>query len=205
VRITKDAIERRNEILDTAEKLFSTIGYEETTVNDILDTIHIAKGTFYYHFKSKAEVLDGIIKRRGDQNMEAAKAIAGSDLPAPQKLLAIMFSQKPKDAAQQELIVAIEAAENSRLFVKSLTDILTRLAPLVGDVISQGVKEGVFDTPYPYESAELLLAAVHALFDNPDFHLSEAQTRQKAIAFLYAAEKICGGQPGIFQALASLF
>ena len=63
MRIVKEAEERRNEILDAAERLFSGKGYNHTTINHILDEVQIAKGTFYYYFKSKEEVMDAIIDR----------------------------------------------------------------------------------------------------------------------------------------------
>ena len=62
MRISKEYDERKNEILDTAERLFHTKGYEKTTINDILKEVNIAKGTFYYYFKSKEEVMDALIE-----------------------------------------------------------------------------------------------------------------------------------------------
>jgi len=55
MRIVKEYDERRNEIIDTAKKLFITKGYNKSSVNDILNEIGIAKGTFYYYFASKEE------------------------------------------------------------------------------------------------------------------------------------------------------
>jgi AcrR family transcriptional regulator len=43
--------------------LFFTKGYAKTTVNDVLQEIGIAKGTFYYYFKSKEEVMDAVVMR----------------------------------------------------------------------------------------------------------------------------------------------
>jgi AcrR family transcriptional regulator len=206
MRIIKEAEERKSEILDVAENLFITRGYELTTVNDILGATGIAKGTFYYHFKSKEEVLDGIIRRRGDANIQAAKDAAASErLSAPEKLLKIMLTQKPGDERQEKLISALEAAENSRMFVKSLTDIIQRLVPIVGEIIKQGVTEGAFSTSYPKESAEILLAAAHALFDNPYLYRENEDSRRMAIAFLTAAERILGANPGALSGMAILF
>ncbi|GHU68357.1 TetR family transcriptional regulator [Clostridia bacterium] len=206
MRVIKEAAERKNEILDAAESLFIAKGYENTTINDILSATDIAKGTFYYHFKSKTEVLDGMIKRRGDRNIDAAKAIVGTDkMNAAEKLLSIMFAQKPGNEHQEQLIAVLENAENSRMFVKSLTDILDRLAPIVGDVVTQGVTEGLFSTPFPRESAEILLAAAHSLFDNPDLRWTQDEMREKIAAFLTAAERIIGTAPGTFSAMTQLF
>ena len=61
-RIVKEADERRNEILDAAETLLQK-RVLKTTIIDILNQVGIAKGTFYYYFKSKEEVMDAIIER----------------------------------------------------------------------------------------------------------------------------------------------
>jgi hypothetical protein len=124
---------------------------------------------------------------------------------AAEKLLSVMFAQKPENGQQKLVIAILENAENSRMFVKSLTDIVTRLAPIVGDVISQGVMEGSFSTPFPKESAEILLTAAHSLFDNPDFLWSQDEMREKMAAFLTAAERVIGAAPGAFSAMAQLF
>jgi AcrR family transcriptional regulator len=206
MRITKEAEDRKDEILDAAENLFIAKGYELVTINDILSAVGIAKGTFYYHFKSKAEVLDGIIARRGDQSMQTAKEIAAFDqMNAAEKLMSVMLAQKPGNEQQERLIIALENVENSRMFVKTLTYIVAHLAPIVGEIREQGVREGVFSTPYTKESAEILLAAAHALFDNPDFHWTQDETKQKVAAFLTAAERIGGAAPGTLSALAGLF
>ena len=63
MRIVKEAEIRKNEILDTAEKLFISKGYEKTSTTDILNEIGIARGTLYYHFKSKEDILIAMIDR----------------------------------------------------------------------------------------------------------------------------------------------
>ena len=57
----KDREERKKEILMIARKLFAEKGYDQTSINDILKIIEIAKGTFYYYFTSKEELLEEII------------------------------------------------------------------------------------------------------------------------------------------------
>ena len=78
MRVVKEAEERRNEILDVAEKLFGTKGFDQTSTNDILNEIGIARGTLYYHFKSKEEILDAMIERIDKQLVAKAKMIAGN-------------------------------------------------------------------------------------------------------------------------------
>ncbi|MGB2578599.1 AcrR family transcriptional regulator [Elusimicrobium simillimum] len=78
---------RKNEILDIAENLFTTKGYEKTTVENIINTAVIAKGTFYHYFKSKEELLDAIIMRFMDVGVKIIQSIADDPkLTAEQKL-----------------------------------------------------------------------------------------------------------------------
>ena len=51
MRVVKEAEERKNEILDVAERLFCTKGFDQTSTNDILKEIGIARGNLYYDFK----------------------------------------------------------------------------------------------------------------------------------------------------------
>ena len=206
MRTAKEADERKNEIMDAAESLFVSRGYDSTTISDILEAMGIARGTLYYHYKSKEEVLDNIIARRGAAGAAAAEAIARDDtLSVPEKLFRIMLAQKPGNEREERLVTALENTGNAQLFQKSLTEIILRLAPVLGRVIEQGNREGVFHTPYPRESAEILLAAVHTLFDKGEFPRTREETGQKTVAFLSIAERTLGAAEGSLLRLAQLF
>ena len=60
---------RRQAILDTAEALFFERGYEETSVQDILDAMELSKGGFYHHFESKMAVLEAVSARRARSSL----------------------------------------------------------------------------------------------------------------------------------------
>lgn len=54
----------RDHILEAADQLFYQQGYEHTSFTDIADVVQISRGNFYYHFKSKDEILDAVIDVR---------------------------------------------------------------------------------------------------------------------------------------------
>lgn len=60
-------------ILDTAEKMFVEQGFDQTSIAQILDATQIAKGTLYYYFTSKEEIMDAIIERLIDQSFEQVR------------------------------------------------------------------------------------------------------------------------------------
>jgi len=188
---------RKNEILDIAERIFIAKGYMNATINDILDATGIAKGSLYYYFKSKEDVLDGVIKRHGDVIVETASRIADAEgLDAREKLLHAMLSLQPPDEQKRQLIRDLERSSNGHMFLKSLTDILLRIAPIFGSIVAQGVTEGLFSTPYPRESCEFLLASAHALFDNANLHWTPEEQAQKMKAFFFSMERILGIEEG---------
>ena len=76
MRVVKKPEVRKAEILDAAETLFYTKGYLHTTIIDILESVNIAKGTFYYYFPSKEDVMDAIVMRYIEREVERATAIA---------------------------------------------------------------------------------------------------------------------------------
>ncbi|MHC6225553.1 TetR family transcriptional regulator [Pseudomonas sp. X10] len=50
-------------IVDTAEQLFSSKGFSQTTLHDIAQQAQMTRGAIYWHFKDKAELLDAILER----------------------------------------------------------------------------------------------------------------------------------------------
>jgi TetR/AcrR family transcriptional repressor of nem operon len=54
----------RDQIVEAADRLFYRQGYEHTSFADIADVVRISRGNFYFHFKSKDEILDAVIERR---------------------------------------------------------------------------------------------------------------------------------------------
>lgn len=58
---------RRNAILDVAQRLVYTKGYEQMAIQDILDELEISKGAFFHYFNSKQMLLEAIIERMRDE------------------------------------------------------------------------------------------------------------------------------------------
>lgn len=54
----------RDHIVEAADQLFYRQGYEHTSFSDIADAVHISRGNFYYHFKTKDEILSAVIDAR---------------------------------------------------------------------------------------------------------------------------------------------
>jgi TetR/AcrR family acrAB operon transcriptional repressor len=63
-RRTKDeAVETRNQILDAAERVFSTRGVSRTSLSDIAEAASVTRGAIYWHFKDKADLFCEMVAR----------------------------------------------------------------------------------------------------------------------------------------------
>lgn len=200
MRTIKDPEERKSEILDTAERLFTTKGYNQTTILDILNEIGIAKGTFYYYFKSKEEVMDAIIMRIVNTDAIAAKEIAEAEgVSAIDKLFQILIVQKPRNGGGKEkMLKQFHQPNNAEMHQKSLVQSILQLTPVLTQVIEQGINENVISTDYPQEAVEFLLVSAQVIFDEGLFHWKPDETERKIKAFISIMESVLGAKKGAF-------
>lgn len=169
-RIVKDADVRQNEILDTAQMLFYTKGYEKTAVRDIIDEVGIAKGTFYHHFNSKAELLDALIIRLLDQSMLLLEPIlADENLTALEKLHSFfgqVSSLKIENKTLMRTLMPIWYQDDNTLMREKMNRVSQeRMTPLFSQIVQQGIQEGVFQAAYPAEISAIVLQTLMAMGD----------------------------------------
>jgi len=58
------SVSKRDQIIEAADQLFYQQGFEHTSFAHIAEQVKISRGNFYYHFKSKDEILDAVINLR---------------------------------------------------------------------------------------------------------------------------------------------
>ncbi|MCD8380688.1 MAG: TetR/AcrR family transcriptional regulator [Lachnospiraceae bacterium] len=191
MRVVKDAEERKNEILDIAQRLFNEKGYAQTTVEDIMKECNIAKGTLYYHFKSKEDILSAMIDRLIDRQEETMKEIAGNDtITVVEKLVRVIQLLSHRWMVDEGLC----EQENEVLYQKSFTRTLSRFDDVMTSIVEQGTKSGEFTTAYPRESVELLFCASQ-LLDPFVFHWKEEEYQSREKAFFWMLEITLGITP----------
>jgi AcrR family transcriptional regulator len=165
-RVLKEPEIRKAEIMDAAEYLFETKGYEETSINDILQKVGIAKGTFYYYFKAKGEILDAVIERNIERRIQMLlPLIDAPNLDAAEKFRQVIIKNQQLNSANHHMLDFLHRPENIVMHQKSLVKGVKKSAPLIAELLRQGIRENQFHTEYPLEVSEFLLAGMNFLFD----------------------------------------
>jgi AcrR family transcriptional regulator len=159
-RVVKAAEVRRAELIDCAQSLFLSRGYERTTINDVIAATGLSKGAFYHHFRSKEDLLEAIAARFASQALErAAQDNEGLDaLGQLNQLLAM--AREWKGAHMPELravFTTLLTPENAVLYHRIVGAVFEAMAPKLVAVIERGARGGIFDAANAEVAAETML------------------------------------------------
>lgn len=200
---------KRNEILDAAQRIIYTRGYEQMSVQDILDELKISKGAFYHYFPSKQALLTAII----DRMLEEAKQfifpiVDDPQLSALEKLHRYFSTVARWKIARKDLLLALlrvwYADENLVVRQKFEAAALEWVTPLFARIIAQGVAEGVFSTPHPQQVGGVVVALMYRLGDVMAVPLLSAadgeevfrQLMEAATVYTDSIERVLGAAAG---------
>lgn len=206
MRIVKEAEERRNEILDVSEKLFNQKGFEGTSTNDILEKVGIARGTLYYHFKSKEDIMDALIDRYNTCLLSAAKTTAANKtLSVKERLLYVIMSLNISNQSGKEIIEHIHKPQNALMHQKIQKVLINGVTPILSEIIREGVEQKIFDTPFPYECMEMIMIYANSVFDDNIVALTDEERMTRIQAFVFNAERLLGAKSGSFMEVMIMF
>lgn len=198
-RITKSPEERKLEIIKTAEKLFRANGYGNTSVEAIIKKIGVAKGTFYYYFKSKEDVLEAIIDHTLDQIVKMAEQVAeDTSMDALTKMERLLSNSQIGNEDTKEVAEHLHSPANRELHEVSNIQTILRLSPIFAKIVEQGNREKVFDTKRPLETMQFLLTGGQFLLDGGLFDFNEAELAERRIVLQEIIEKALGAVPSTF-------
>ena len=185
----KKGEKRKQELLQIAYRMFISRGYENTSVDEIIEEAGIAKGTFYYYFETKEQLLEEVIGMMIDRETEAAGQVLKAEIPVTQKIAGIISSFRP---TQEETPIegALMQPENIVMHEKIRKKIVEAAIPLLSGVVEEGIAQGVFSCDCIPERVRMLLVISSVTFDDGRF------TARDTAVFIDIAEKLLGAAPG---------
>jgi len=206
MKTVKEGEVRRREILVTARELFVMKGYEQTSVNDILKIVDIAKGTFYYYFASKEEVLEAIILDIVEEGArKAEQIIKDKSIPLVNRIMMAIMAQTPEFEGSEEIKEEMHKVENAKLEQLYTRAMLKRMTPVLREPVIEGMEQDVFHLEYPTECIESILLLGHMMFDCDVFEWEMEEYPKKIQAFLRNAERMLGTKEGELKEFMQMF
>jgi len=149
-----------------------------------LKEVAIAKGTFYYYFKSKEEVMDAIVLRYTEIIIgRAEKILEKTDTDPTGKLLQVFLAMRMNGQIENEMLEEMHKTENALLHQKTLSQIVTAVAPVLEKIVEEGIEKGVWKCKFPLQYMQIFLASSLTLTDEGIFEL-DADSQMKVMAAL---------------------
>ena len=200
---------KRAQILDAAERLFFERGYENTSVQDILDELHMSKGGFYHYFDAKDSVLRAVSERRAQGRFDRLGTELYSARRGPIDRLNLLLGManlfETEDAAFAALLMKLcYVDKDAAMCAHRRRVLIDRLMPYISDVIGEGIADGSFHSRHPMEVGRLLLLLAcdvddevcNLLADQPDNPDVMLRLLELLNTWRESAEKLIGAPHG---------
>ncbi|MGP1513001.1 TetR family transcriptional regulator [Gemella taiwanensis] len=150
--------ETRKKILEVSKDLFLKKGFDNTSIQDIINGLGgLTKGVIYHHFESKQEILQSII-RENNQEILNYNWRGDTGLEKIQNSLMDAFS----NFEQQRLVYSASIKLRSpRLLGEQYLSLFSDFLPEIRERVYEGVKDESIKTEYPEELADLIVLTLN--------------------------------------------
>lgn len=200
---------RRDAFIDAAQRLMQTKGFEQMSIQDLLDELDASRGAFYHYFDSKQALLGAMVDRIADQALATVEpVVADPALTAVEKLErffgGIASYKSERKALMLEFIKVWRSDFNTVVREKSRQALVERVAPILARIVRQGIAEEVFSVDWPEETATLLLTLMLGFQDGAtelfvarqENRISYEEAERTLLSFARAFERILGASRG---------
>lgn len=179
----KQAIEN---IITISAKLFAEKGYDKTSMQDIVDALGMSKGGIFHHFNSKEAIFNAVMERQFEQVIETVhqRLDEMDGLTAKEKLRGLIKRNLTDEKIIKESGNMISSAIESPQIILAFTqNNLKKLAPILADVIREGIEDKSISAAFPDECAEVLMLLLNFWCDT-DIFQGDFSTLHKRFRFL---------------------
>ncbi len=171
-------------ILDVSTKLFLEKGYDQTSLQDIIDGLGgMTKGAIYHHFRSKEEILIAVVERLSRENAYMMSLVRDDSSLNGKEKLEKMFSKSMVNPKQKEMFaVTPNLLENPRLLSYYLKMVAYTIVPeYIVPVVKEGAADGSIKTEYPEELADIIMFLADVWMNPIIFPLSDVQLSNRML------------------------
>jgi AcrR family transcriptional regulator len=200
---------RRDAFIDAALRLIQTKGYEQMSIQDILDELGVSRGALYHYFDSKSALLDAAMERMLETGTAIAREVAADpSMTATEKFGAVFTNIASWKNARRELMLQLleiwYSDENAIVLQRLRRGMTERMTPILAEIIGQGCDEGTFTVDSAEDAAQLCVALIQGTQEiAADLYVARGQDRiplevveRKFQFFADGYARILGAPPG---------
>ncbi len=194
-------------ILNSAEEIMCRMEdpISDITVEMIAKNAGIGKGSIYYYFKSKDEIIDAVIERSYSiairEFFDSIKQC--SDTFEKLKMLFRSILKKEFNDNRKNVIISLHVQDNLVLHHKMMITAIKTVSPILTEILNEGRSEGFIHTDSPKESAEMIVAMLTFLLDNSFFPADNESMYRKLKLYARVLETSLMTKEGRFNFLFS--
>jgi len=184
-------------ILAVSSKLFLEKGYDQTSMQNIVDALGMSKGAIFHHFGSKEEIFNAVMHRQFEASERKMREWLDEMERAPDRLtarerIARLFEWNIKDRklhAFDKVFVSMQ--KSPHILVANMLDGVNKSAPLLAKLIKEGIADGSIQTEFPDECAQAVFLLFNIWCDHVIFECDMGQLRRRLV-FLQQTLKAIG-------------
>lgn len=184
---------KRELILDAMQELMSASNISSISVQELAQKAGIGKGSIYYYFSSKNEIIEAVIERSYSRVLDEGQALAvsqGMDVFEKMKIIYQACLDSSMELRRQEAIGSFHEQQQSALIHHKFSQvIISKMQPILTDIFRQANQEGKMRCEYPEETARIVLTVLTVTLDNYLAPLNQDQILRILSTFARMQEK----------------
>ncbi len=165
--------DKKELIFDAMEKLMSEVPYKDISVDVIAKKAGIGKGSIYYYFKSKDEILYSVIercyRRAVHEYFETLHTSSENSALAKIKKLFQSVIKRDFSGNEKNMLITLHLHDDMTLHHKMKCAAIQEISPVLTELLKEGINEGSIKTDTPKESAEIIVAVLTFFLDDTVF------------------------------------
>lgn len=189
----KNSSDKKELILDAMKQLMSEVRYRDISVSDIARKAGIGKGSIYYYFDSKDEILHEVIESSYRLAIKEYLDSVEADMSALEKIRHLFRSIICEEFNDKERNFILTLIPDDDMLLQNMLKYIAikEISPILGDILEQGIREGTISTETPRESAEIVIAVLTFLLDYAVFPKDDSDGFEKKLKIFAGVLETC--------------
>lgn len=150
--------------------------------------------------------MDALIERYSVRLLGAAQEIAQDlSIPLIERIIRVVMALNISGGSSKEIMEHIHKPQNALMHQKIQKVIINGVPPILTGIIREGIEQGLFNTPFPYECMEMVVAYTNTVFDDDMVNMTNEERASRIQAFVFNTERLLGAESGCLMDIMRMF